>query len=72
MWKAASAGAPDFRFLSRDDASLEERIERIATRVYGADAYRAAFALCLLLAAGAFVSACLAPETRCRNIWSAA
>ena len=41
-------------------------------RVYGADAYRAAFALCLLLAAGAFVSACLAPETRCRNIWSAA
>ncbi len=41
-------------------------------RVYGADAYRAAFALCLLLAAGAFVSACLAPETRGRNIWSAA
>jgi MFS family permease len=41
-------------------------------RVYGADAYRAAFTLCLLLAAGAFVSACLAPETRCRNIWSAA
>ena len=40
-------------------------------RVYGADAYRAAFALCLLLAAGAFVSACLAPETRGRNIWSA-
>ncbi len=37
VWKAASAGAPDFRFLSRDDASLEERIERIATRVYGAD-----------------------------------
>ncbi|HEY7435991.1 MAG TPA: MFS transporter [Methylomirabilota bacterium] len=41
-------------------------------RVYGADAYRAAFALCLLLAAAAFVSACLAPETRGRNIWSAA
>jgi sugar phosphate permease len=41
-------------------------------RVYGHDAYRAAFALCLLLAAGAFVSACLAPETRGRNIWSAA
>jgi MFS family permease len=41
-------------------------------RVYDADAYRAAFALCLLLAAGAFVSACLAPETRGRNIWSAA
>lgn len=41
-------------------------------RVYGADAYRAAFALCLLLAAGAFVSAYLAPETRGRNIWEAA
>ena len=41
-------------------------------RVYGAGAYRAAFALCLLLAAGAFVSACLAPETRCRNIWRTA
>lgn len=41
-------------------------------RVYGHDAYRTAFALCLLLAVGAFVSACLAPETRGRNIWSAA
>jgi sugar phosphate permease len=41
-------------------------------RVYGADAYRAAFALCLLLAVGALVSAWLAPETRGRNIWSAA
>jgi sugar phosphate permease len=41
-------------------------------RVYGTDAYRAAFALCLLLAAGAFVSACLAPETRGRNIWRTA
>ena len=41
-------------------------------RVYGAGAYRAAFALCLLRAAGAFVSACLAPETRGRNIWKAA
>ena len=37
VWAAASEGAPDFRFLSREDASLEERIERIATRVYGAD-----------------------------------
>jgi MFS family permease len=44
----------------------------VGARVYGHDAYRAAFALCLLLAAGAFVSACLAPETRGRNIWSAA
>ncbi len=41
-------------------------------RVYGHHAYRTAFVLCLLLAAGAFVSACLAPETRGRNIWSAA
>lgn len=40
-------------------------------RVYGHDAYRAAFALCLALAIGAFVSACLVTETRCRNIWSA-
>jgi formate--tetrahydrofolate ligase len=37
VWSAAKEGAPGFRFLSRDDASLEERIERIATRVYGAD-----------------------------------
>ncbi|MEX2224218.1 MAG: MFS transporter [Candidatus Rokuibacteriota bacterium] len=41
-------------------------------RVYGHDAYRAAFALCLLLAVGAFLSACLAPETRGRNIWRTA
>lgn len=41
-------------------------------RIYGADAYRAAFALCLALAAGSFLSACLAPETRGRNIWSPA
>jgi sugar phosphate permease len=40
-------------------------------RVYGHDAYRAAFALCLALAIGAFVSACLVTETRCRNIWNA-
>ena len=37
VWGAAQKGAPDFRFLSREDASLEERITRIATRVYGAD-----------------------------------
>jgi len=41
-------------------------------RVYGHDAYRTAFAPCLLLAGCAFVSACYAPETRGRNIWSAA
>jgi len=39
-------------------------------RVYSADAYRAAFALCLALALMAFLSACLVTETRCRNIWS--
>jgi formate--tetrahydrofolate ligase len=39
VWEAASEGGHDdeFRFLSRDDATLEERITRIATRVYGAD-----------------------------------
>ena len=37
VWAVASDGAPHFRFLSREDASLEERITRIATRVYGAD-----------------------------------
>lgn len=37
VWAAAQDGAPNFRFLSREDASLEERITRIATRVYGAD-----------------------------------
>ncbi|HKW93651.1 MAG TPA: MFS transporter [Methylomirabilota bacterium] len=40
-------------------------------RVYGADAFRAAFTLCLTLALGAFLSACCVTETRCRNIWSA-
>ncbi|MEP7157874.1 MAG: formate--tetrahydrofolate ligase [Chloroflexota bacterium] len=42
VWAAASAppateDGHGFRFLSRDDATLEERIKRIATRVYGAD-----------------------------------
>lgn len=43
VWDAASEPGPHhedghgFRFLSRDDATLEERITRIATRVYGAD-----------------------------------
>jgi formyltetrahydrofolate synthetase len=37
VWRAADEGAPEFRFLSREDASLTERIERIAARVYGAD-----------------------------------
>jgi formate--tetrahydrofolate ligase len=37
VWDAAQSDGAEFRFLSRDDASLEERITRIATRVYGAD-----------------------------------
>ncbi|MEX2546789.1 MAG: formate--tetrahydrofolate ligase [Chloroflexota bacterium] len=37
VWEAASDGAPGFRFLSADEATLEQRITRIATRVYGAD-----------------------------------
>ncbi len=37
VWSAASEGAPDFRFLTDDGATLVERIEAIATRVYGAD-----------------------------------
>jgi formate--tetrahydrofolate ligase len=37
VWEAASGDGSSFRFLSRDDATLEERITRIATRVYGAD-----------------------------------
>jgi len=37
VWAAASEGAPDFRFLADEDATLVERIEAIATRVYGAD-----------------------------------
>ncbi|MEP7378269.1 MAG: formate--tetrahydrofolate ligase [Chloroflexota bacterium] len=37
VWGAAQDDGHDFHFLSRDDASLEERITRIATRVYGAD-----------------------------------
>jgi len=37
VWDAAQSDGHEFRFLSRDDATLEERITRIATRVYGAD-----------------------------------
>jgi formate--tetrahydrofolate ligase len=37
VWDAAADDSDTFRFLSRDDATLEERITRIATRVYGAD-----------------------------------
>ncbi|MEP7360642.1 MAG: formate--tetrahydrofolate ligase [Chloroflexota bacterium] len=38
VWDAAQTSDPnEFHFLSRDDATLPDRIERIATRVYGAD-----------------------------------
>jgi len=33
---AAAEGAPRFAFLYRDDATLQEKVEAIATRVYGA------------------------------------
>lgn len=35
-WTAANEGAPDFRLLWPDELPLAEKIERIATRVYGA------------------------------------
>ncbi len=37
VWDAAAAGAPDFRLLYPDEMLLAEKIETIATRVYGAD-----------------------------------
>jgi formate--tetrahydrofolate ligase len=37
VWDAACEGAPDFRFLYPDDAPLRDKIEAIATRMYGAD-----------------------------------
>ncbi len=37
VWSAAEEGAPDFRFLYPDDAPLRDKIEAIATRIYGAD-----------------------------------
>jgi len=40
-------------------------------RIYPAEAYRAAFGLCLALALGAVACAALVTETRCRNVWSA-
>jgi formyltetrahydrofolate synthetase len=36
-WAAAQDGSPDFHFLAPDDTTLTQRIETIATRVYGAD-----------------------------------
>ena len=37
MLGAAGEGAPGFRFLYGDEAPLREKVEAIATRVYGAD-----------------------------------
>lgn len=37
VWQAATEGAADFRFLSPDEATLTQRIEAIATGIYGAD-----------------------------------
>jgi formate--tetrahydrofolate ligase len=37
VWSAAEAGAPEFKLLYPDDASLVAKIEAIATKVYGAD-----------------------------------
>ncbi len=37
VWAAAETGAPQFQLLYPDDASLREKIETIAVKVYGAD-----------------------------------
>ena len=37
VWAAAQEGAPDFQLLYPDDAPLADKIEAIATKVYGAD-----------------------------------
>jgi formate--tetrahydrofolate ligase len=37
VWAAAEEGAPDFKLLYPDDATLTSKIESIATQVYGAD-----------------------------------
>jgi len=37
VWDAAAVGAPDFHLLYPDEMPLAEKIETIATRVYGAD-----------------------------------
>ena len=36
VWAAAQEGAPDFHMLYADDASLRDKIETIAVRIYGA------------------------------------
>ncbi len=37
VWEAAATGAPDFALLYPDDASITDKIETIAVRIYGAD-----------------------------------
>ena len=37
VWAATEKGSPDFRFLYADEAPLREKVETIATRIYGAD-----------------------------------
>ncbi len=37
VWDAAASGEADFRFLYPDEMSLRDKVETIATRVYGAD-----------------------------------
>ena len=37
VWAAAEEGSPDFRLLYPDEMPLREKIETIATRIYGAD-----------------------------------
>jgi formate--tetrahydrofolate ligase len=37
VWAAAEEGAPDFQLLYPDDAPLADKIEVVATKVYGAD-----------------------------------
>ncbi len=37
VWAAAEEGAPNFKLLYPDDAPLTDKIEAVATRIYGAD-----------------------------------
>jgi formate--tetrahydrofolate ligase len=37
IWEAAEAGAPEFAFIYPDEVPLADKIETIATRIYGAD-----------------------------------
>lgn len=37
VWGVAGQGAPDFRLLYPDEMGLREKIETVATRIYGAD-----------------------------------